>query len=206
MTQPRIQHHALPFPLTPSPGSEWNLESDKLSATAAPQSDLFVDPGTAGTVNAVTLLNAHRLLGPAPEGDFQFSARVEADMLAQFDAGVLLLWLDDDHWAKLCYEYSPDAERMVVSVVNRAGCDDANAFVAEGTDVWLRIARVGKAFAFHASRDGQRWDFVRVFALGTSDDVQIGFSVQSPTGEGCDGAFDNVSFNRETLANLRDGS
>ncbi|TRY20239.1 DUF1349 domain-containing protein [Tessaracoccus rhinocerotis] len=205
MSKP-FQHPSLPFPLTPSQGSEWNLESDRLSATAAPRSDLFVDPGTVGSVNAVTMMNAHRALGPAPEGDFQFSARVEADLTSQFDAGVLLLWLDDDHWAKLCYEYSPDAERMVVSVVNREGSDDANAFTVDGTDVWLRIARVGKAFAFHASRDGQRWEFVREFGLDASEDAQIGFSAQSPTGEGCDVAFDNVSFNRETLANLRDGS
>lgn len=201
-----IQLKSLPFALTPSHGSDWDLTDYTLSGIAAPRSDLFVDPGTASSVNAESMLNARRLLGPAPAGDFQFSARVGADLASQFDAGVLLVWLDDDHWAKLCYELSPDGQRMVVSVVNRDVCDDANAFVAEGSDVWLRIARVGSAFAFHASRDGQRWDFVRVFSLGAADDVQIGFSAQSPTGEGCAARFTDVAFASETLANLRDGS
>lgn len=200
-----IHHDAFPFALTPTDDA-WTIADGRLSATALPKTDLFVDPGTAGTINATSMLNSRRLLGPVPDGDFQFSARVEAGLVSQFDAGVLLVWLDEDHWAKLCYELSPDNERMVVSVVNRNGCDDANAFVAEGTDVWLRVARVGKAFAFHASRDGKRWEFVRVFGLGVPGDVQIGFSAQAPTGDGCDVAFDNLHFSTETLANLRDGS
>lgn len=200
-----LEIQSLPFSLVAS-GDGWRSEGSVLQATADPRSDLFVDPGTAGAVNADTLLNANRALGTAPAGDFQFSARIEADLAAQFDAGVLLLWQDDDHWAKLCYEFSPDNERMVVSVVNREVCDDANAFVAEGADVWLRISRVGRAFAFHASRDGERWSFVRVFSLGDPDRAQIGFAAQSPTGDGCDVRFDNVRFSGETLANLRDGS
>lgn len=195
----------LPFALLAS-GDAWRSDGSAIHTSADPRSDLFVDPGTTGAVNADTLLNATRALGPAPAGDFQFSARVEANMAAQFDAGVLLLWQDDDHWAKLCYEQSPDNERMVVSVVNRDVCDDANAFVAEGTDVWLRIARVGHAFAFHASCDGERWRFVRVFSLGDPHGVHIGFAAQSPTGEGCDVRFDSVRFSTETLSNLRDGS
>ena len=40
--------------------------------------------------------------------DFRLSARVTVDFRATFDAGVLLLWLDEAHWAKLCFEYTPD--------------------------------------------------------------------------------------------------
>ena len=57
-------------------------------------------------------------------------------------------------WAKLCFEYSPQREPMVVSVVTRGLSDDCNSFVVDGATVWLRIARVGSAFAFHASTDG----------------------------------------------------
>ena len=75
-----------------------------------------------------------------------------------------------------------------------------------GTDVWLRISRVGQAFAFHASRDGQHCDFVRVFSLGDTGDVQIGFAAQSPTGDGCDARFSGVHFSSQTLGNLRNGT
>lgn len=202
---PRISHEALPFALAPTEDT-WRLLDGTIHASADPLTDLFVDPGTSGSVNAETLLNATRALGVPPAGDFQFSALVQADLEAQFDAGVLLLWVDDDHWAKFCFELSPDHERMAVSVVNREVCDDANGFVVTGNRLWLRISRVGRAFAFHASEDGERWGFVRVFSLGDADNLQIGFAAQSPTGDGCDVRFSHVKFASETLANLRDGS
>lgn len=45
------------------------------------------------------------------------------------------------HWAKLCCEFSPAGEPMIVSVVCRGVADDANAFIVPGRPVWLRIGR-----------------------------------------------------------------
>ena len=36
-----------------------------------------------------------------------------------FDAAVLTLWADSDHWAKVCFERSPRGEDMVVTVVKQ---------------------------------------------------------------------------------------
>jgi regulation of enolase protein 1 (concanavalin A-like superfamily) len=134
-----------------------------------------------------------------------FSARVEVDFTAQYDAGVLLVWADEQRWAKLCFEYSPDGEPMIVSVVTRHSSDDANAFVVAGRTAWLRICRLGRAFAFHASTDGARWLFVRYFDLG-AESVLIGFEAQSPHGAGCTATFDQISFRSARLPQLRDGS
>jgi regulation of enolase protein 1 (concanavalin A-like superfamily) len=200
-----VEVQGLPFPLEPSPGEvRWALDPDTgaASATAAPRTDVFVDPGTGSAT-----LNAATLLGGPPAGDFRFSARVTVDFAATFDAGVLLLWLDERNWAKLCFELSPDGEPMVVSVVCRGVADDANAFVVSGRSVRLRITRTGQAFAFHASTDGTRWRLVRHFALDTdAAAVRLGFEVQSPTGDGCAVRFDDVRFVPEGLAELRDGS
>ena len=68
---------------------------------------------------------------------------------------------------------------MVVSVVTRGVSDDCNSFVVDGTSVWLRIARIGGAFAFHASTDGVGWSFVRYFALATAGEPSVGFAAQS---------------------------
>ncbi len=206
----------IPFELTPSEGSTWSADAEAgtLGVTADPHSDLFVDPAGAGAVgdsggqvNAETLLNAVTLLADAPEGDFQLSARVRVGFRSTFDAGVLLLWLDRAYWAKLCFEFSPDREAMVVSVVNREVADDANAFVVEGEEVWLRMSRIGRVFAFHASFDGVLWKMIRAFALDTpGGTARIGFEAQSPTGDGCDVVFADVAFTAGTLADLRDGS
>jgi hypothetical protein len=97
---------------------------------------------------------------------------------------------------------------MVVSVVCRGVSDDANAFRVPGRSVWLRISRIQRAYAYHASLDGMSWQMIRVFVLsdeGTSLDM-IGFEGQSPTGGGCSATFDEIRFLPERLADLRDGS
>ena len=199
----------LPFRLTASPPEVWRHDepAGALVATAPAHTDLYLNPGGADSADAETLLNAATLVGTPPAGDFRFSARVTVDFRAQYDAGVLLLWNDERHWAKFCFEFSPAAEPMVVSVVTRGSSDDANAFVAPGRSVGLRISRLGRAYAFHACTDGTTWTLVRVFDLG--DDVaghRVGFEAQSPTGDGCTVTFTEIRFVEERLADLRDGS
>jgi regulation of enolase protein 1 (concanavalin A-like superfamily) len=199
----------VPFPLTPSSGEAWTMDgpAGTITVTADPHSDIFIDPGAGSTLNAESMLNAARLLGVPPTGDFQLSARVTVDFASTFDAGVLLLWIDERHWAKLCFEYSTAREPMDVSVVNRGVADDANALVVDARSVWLRVSRIDHAFAYHASFDGTTWRMIRFFTIDDpSGPVSIGFEAQSPTGDGCAVTFDDIRFTRERLGDLRDGS
>jgi len=171
-----------------------------LSITSGPRTDWFVDPaGTEPSANAPALLGG-------PEGDFVLSARVEVDFEQTYDAGVLALWQDAATWAKLCFEYSPQGQPTVVSVVTRGVSDDCNSIVVAGTSVWLRVAHLGRAYAFHASTDGAFWQFVRYFAFVDGAVLSVGFEAQSPLGEGCTARFSDVRFSSTTLAELRDGS
>jgi uncharacterized protein len=199
----------LPFPTTPSHPGLWRRDRPGAAVVvAAPaHTDLYVNPGGADGGDAESMLNAATLLGPPPEGDFQFSARVTVDFRARYDAGVLLLWADERHWAKFCFELSPAARPMVVSVVTRDVSDDANAFVVGDRSISLRISRIDHVYAFHASTDATTWQLVRVFSLG--DPVaghRIGFEAQSPTGDGCTVTFDRIVFTPQRLQELRDGS
>ena len=207
MVDDQLEIPGVPFALVPAPAAAWRLDVGTVAGTAAPHSDLFIDPGAGTTLNAESLLNAATLLGLPPEGDFQFSARVTVGFAATYDAGVLLLWVDERRWAKLCFEFSPDREPMVVSVVTRGVSDDANAFVVPEQSVWLRVSRVDRAFAYHASTDSSRWRLVRFFSLDdTSVPVRLGFEAQSPTGDGCPVTFDEIRFVGRRLTDLRDGS
>jgi hypothetical protein len=199
----------LPFPLLPSSEAAWAIAeaSATVTASAAPHSDIFIDPGADTQLNAESMLNAATLLGVPPDGDFQFSARITVEFASTYDAGVLLLWIDERHWGKLCFEFSPDGEPMIVSVVARGVSDDANAFVVYGRSVWLRISRIDHAYAYHASLDGKTWRMIRFFTIdGTSTSATIGFEAQSPTGNGCVVTFDDIRFTRERLRDLRSGS
>ena len=173
--------------------------SDSLTIVAGPRSDWFVHPGTGEAK-----LDAPALVGRAG-GDFLLSARVEVGFGSRFDAGVLALWHDERTWAKLCLEYSPEGEAMVVSVVTRSTSDDCNSAVVAGDSVWLRISRIGPEFAFHASTDGSAWRLVRHFALTADDEIEVGFAAQSPLGDGCTATFSEIRFRADTLQDLRSG-
>lgn len=195
----------LPFPLRPyGPDADWSYENGMLTGWAGARQDRFVPP-TGEALEPVS--DAPRLLG-APEGDFQLIARVKVGFGAAFDAGVLYLHVAERQWAKLCLELSPDRP-TICTVVTRGHSDDANSFVLEGDSAWLRISRTGGAFAFHASADGQRWTFVRIFTLGSGEEAAaalVGFMAQSPVGEGCVVTFDRIEYRPAWPDGLRDGS
>jgi regulation of enolase protein 1 (concanavalin A-like superfamily) len=181
--------------------ARWSTpDGASLVIEAGPRTDWFVDPqGTRAPV-----LNAPALVGD-PSGDYLLSARVRVEFAATYDAGALVLYEHERTWAKLCLEYSPLGEPMVVSVVTRGVSDDCNSFVVEGGHLWLRIARTAPSFAFHASTDGERWQLVRHFALDAASEPAVGFEAQSPTGEGCAATFEDIRYEGRRLGDLRGG-
>jgi uncharacterized protein len=195
-----ITIESLPFALS------WQVEpvefragSNSLVAEAGSETDLFVDPGTQAAHR-----NAPRLVGQVA-GDFRVAARVSVGFRTTFDAGALLIWATDQSWAKLCFELSPQGNHTVVSVVTRAVSDDCNSFATERDEIWLRLARLGPAFAFHASSDGRHWELIRHFALEVDTGLLAGFLVQSPRGVGCVARFEEISFAPTRLVDIRSG-
>ncbi len=176
------------------------LEPDGVRITAGPATDWFIDPSG----RSEPMLNAPALVGTT-DGDFLLSARVAVEFASTFDAGVLVLFANWGSWAKLCFERSPLAQPMVVSVVTREVSDDCNSFVVDGDHVWLRVARIGAAFAFHASIDGAVWGLIRHFGLPAADNLLVGFEAQSPLGEGCTASFTSIRYEARTLPDIRSG-
>ena len=149
-----------------------------LTLTSGPKSDLFIDP--AG--NEAPRPDAGRLTGLPGDQDFTFAARVTVQFTEVFDAGVLLLYLSERRWAKLCYEFSPQRRPTAVTVVTHGISDDSNSFATDGGPLWLRITRSGRVWAFHVSADGAYWELLRYFSLGEGSGARIGFLAQSPMG------------------------
>jgi regulation of enolase protein 1 (concanavalin A-like superfamily) len=179
---------------------EWNTDNEQsLTITSGKETDWFTSPG-----GDPAKANSPRLVFPVL-GDFLLSARIEVNFKSTFDAGVLLVFVDEDRWAKLCFEYSPQAKPTIVTVVTRELSDDCNSISVDNNQIYLRVARIGEAFAFHSSTDGKTWDMIRYFSLGPASEVFWGFSSQSPTGERCTASFSNIRFEARTLENLRNG-
>ena len=180
---------------------QWAAEDGGgLSISAGEKTDLFTDPKDGAKTDA-----APAALFTPPDALFTLSARVRVEFKSTYDAGVLHVRTTEDAWAKLCFEYSPQGEPMVVSVVNHGVSDDCNSVLVRGDTVYLRVAQSKTATAFHYSRDGARWSFVRYFSLGPLKGLRVGFSSQSPTGKGCRAVFTDIRYRPGFPADLRNG-
>lgn len=171
-----------------------------LSIAAGPQTDWFYDPAGRKHCN-----NAPVALFSPPNENCLLSAKVTVGFNSTFDAGVLFIYADDEHWAKLCLEYAPTDKPMVVSVVTRGKSDDCNSVYIDDNSIYLRLYRQGDRLAFHYSEDGEYWHMVRHFTIGDLQNVHIGFSVQAPTGEGCQVEFSEISYRAGELTDIRNG-
>jgi uncharacterized protein len=192
-----------PFASSGSPACQATVAGGVLTLVSGPKSDMFIDP--AGDEGARP--DAGRWTGLPGEHDFTFSARVTVGFGATFDAGVLLVYLSDRRWAKLCYEFSPQHKPTAVTVVTHGTSDDSNSFETAGGPLWLRITRTGRVWAFHASTSGGgHWQLLRYFSLGEASGARVGFLAQSPMGNSCTALFDSIAFRPGAPADLRDGS
>lgn len=202
MNKTGFTHPALPAPLHwQNDPVDWTLGTDgTLTITAGETTDWFADPG-----GAITKRDAPSALFAPPDENFLLSAQVTVDFGATYDAGVLRLHERDDVWAKACFEFSPQAQPMIVSVVTRGVSDDCNSVPIDGRSVYLRIAKQGITFAIHYSTDGQYWHMVRYFTLGTLANLQVGLSAQSPLGKGCTAVFSQIAYRPGVLSDLRSG-
>jgi hypothetical protein len=194
----------VPFPLEPSgnPACQATVSGGSLILISGAKSDLFIDPEGGEGARP----DAGRLTGLPGDLDFTLSARVTVQFASVFDAGVLLLYLSERRWAKLCYELSPQRRPTAVTVVTHGTSDDSNSFETAGGPLWLRITRSGRAWAFHASEDGAWWRLLRYFTLGEASGARVGFLAQSPTGPGCTAVFEEIACKPGAPADLRDGS
>jgi regulation of enolase protein 1 (concanavalin A-like superfamily) len=173
---------------------------DVLTILAGEHSDWFIDPaGNHAQDNAPSALFA------PPDASFILSAKVAVDFAATFDAGVLRIRESDERWAKLCFEYSPQQQPMIVSVVTRGTSDDCNSVILDSREVYLRVALTPQTIAFHYSRDGAYWHLVRYFSLGNMAHLRAGFSAQSPTGRQCRAVFSDIRYRAGALQDNRSG-
>lgn len=177
------------------------ITKDSLSITGGKGSRLFVDPQRLSRADTAPMALFK------PDSIFLFSCKINVDFNSVFDAGVLMIYSDSTQWAKLCFEYTPQFQPMIVSVVNDELSDDSNHSLIESNEVYARIAGLGNgAYAFHYSLDGKFWHMARYFHLSSDIDFRIGFLSQSPRGDQCKSTFSEIQYSSEKLNDIRNGN
>lgn len=180
----------IPGPLRwQNPPAHWKIDNRQtLTITADKHTDWYVPAFDGQKSN-----NTPRLLFK-PAEDFVLSAKVDVSFQNMWDAGVLVLYVNDALWAKLGLEMTLEKHPAIVSVVTREISDDNNSIAIRGSSVYLKVIKAGQAICFYASEDGQKWMLVRVFTLGKNLDLRIGFSSQSPQGDSCTTVFTHIQY------------
>lgn len=202
------QEPAKSFEMTPIPGEltwvnqplNWDYSNNVLTITGGKGSRLFVDPQRNSEANTAPMALFR------PVDNFQFSCKMKVDFKSIFDAGVLMVYGNGYQWAKLCFEYTPQLQPMLVSVVNNEVSDDSNHILIDGHEVYARISGMGSGvYVFHYSLDGKYWHMLRYFYLDPKHELKVGFLSQSPRGESCKTEFSEVNYSAQRLKDIRSG-
>ena len=175
----------------------WHMDNQNgLTISANAKTDWFVDPFDG------TVANSAPILLFTPDSDYVLSTRVTVEFATKWDAGALMLWGDDHHWAKLSFEYSSGKKPTLVTVVTRGLSDDCNSSSIQSDSVYLRIAKSGRTYVFYFSTDGNDWKILRTFSLDTELPIRVGFEAQSPAGSGATAKFSAITYNPHRIGNI----
>ena len=177
----------------------WSFGDGQLEVRAPEGADFFVDPLGTSVRDSAPFLYTER------SGDFTALTRVDAAMQAEFDSACLMVWQNESHWAKLCYERSYGWP-SVVSVVTKGFSDDSNTLLTLSDAPYLRISRRGQTIAMHYSMDEKDWYMIRYFHMELSPTVRLGVVAQSPGGEECNVWFSGFTIVDTPVTDIRGGA
>lgn len=184
------------------------LEDNRIIMTAPALTDFFCGGETTSEEGILpeSLCNAPYYYTEW-EGDFVLTVKVSHAFKETYDSASVMVMHDMNNWAKCCFELTDFGTHAAVSVVTVNGeSDDANGCNIEGQDhLWLKVCRVGRAFSFHYSLDGEQFYMTRYFLMPESKTIKVGLLAQAPTGNGGKRIYEDLSIEPITVKNIRFG-
>ena len=140
-------------------------------------------------------------------GDFVFRVEIKLDFKDTFDAGAILIYENENVWAKLAFEKSDRLNGLpaVVSVVTNRISDDCHGTDIVQGEIGFQVAHVDDCFAFHYTLNGKDYLMSRIFTLPVGKTIKIGLEAQAPKSDGGYRYFSNLSISKERVSNIREG-
>ena len=176
---------------------DYSISKTELTISAKAKTNLFNNPAGTSKVN-----NAAMALFE-PKGDFTLTAKVTGELKAVYDVAALLVYQDENLWAKFCYENSVKKQPTIVSVVTRDYSDDCNSVLA-GEYAYMSVVRKGNEFSFFYSADNKNWNMIRNFNLNITGQIKLGFAAHGSRGDGFTAIFSEIRYKDEALSDMRD--
>ncbi len=184
------------------------IENDRITMTAPALTDFFCGGDTTSLDGNLpeSLCNAPYYYTEI-EGDFVLKVKVSHQFNETYDSSSIMVLQDMKNWAKCCFELTDFGTHAAVSVVTKNGeSDDANGCDITGQNyLWLKVCRVGRAFSFHYSLDGNKFQMTRYFIMPENKTIKVGLLAQAPTGNGGDRVYEHLTIEKRTVKNIRFG-
>ena len=177
----------------------------KIMVYATPKSDFFCGGDEQDEFTPPTKTNAPFYYTDVT-GDFVLRVKVSHDFLYTYDSSSVLVMIDENNWAKICFEATDFNTHAAVSVITKDGLsDDANGCNIEGNAAWLQIVRAKNAFGFQYSVNGKDFYMMRFFKMNAGKTVKVGLLAQSPLGEGGERYYEDLTIENKTVKDVRAG-
>ena len=184
---------AIPYALSlANPAVKAEVTKDKVVLTAPKGTDLYRSAKGKSAANAPRITFV-------PEGDFIFSARVDASFGADYDGGALVVYGDDGYWLKFLFERINANESAVTSSFASPATDNSYHVRVPAEPVWMKIVRIERQLLLYTSLDGKAWQILRDFSIDPARKLEVGFASQAPLGESYTATFSDIRFEAKTL-------
>lgn len=177
------------------------LEKGHIELTSPARSNYFYSPdGKTNKADAPLLLTEIN-----NRESFTFIAKVEPQFIATFDGGALFLYADNTHWLKLAYEMDEEMNSRIVSIRTRGKSDEAIHSIILPQDVYLKISSDTQQVGLYYSYDKEIWNLARLMENNFPQQLFVGLSTQSPSGEGNHTLFKDISLSGKPIRDFRMG-
>ncbi|MCC8177273.1 MAG: DUF1349 domain-containing protein [Bacteroidales bacterium] len=179
-------------------------DSNTIRIQAGESTDLFCDP--KGKATNLTAPIIHSTIDNTKP--FTFTVKVTPAFTPEgtYSAGALLIFEDNYHWQKLCFEQDEDGNHRIVTVRTIETSDDNNHHQVESASVYLRMSSDGQVIGNYYSEDGEKWYLVRIYKNDYPATLYLSLSAQSPKDESHVCTFSDVALEHKAVSNFRSGT
>lgn len=122
-----------------------------------------------------------------------------------YNAGVLYVYKNDNHYQKFCFEQDERGDRRVVSVRTMTTSDDNNHDKITQPFVYMKLSSDGQTIGSYYSLDNKTWHLARLYRNDYGAELWTGISAQCPVDTGSFAYFKDIQLTQTSVRDFRMG-
>ena len=180
---------------------DYKKDEDQIIIIADKKTDFFNDPTSEFRIKSAPIMVKEI------NGDFTLTCKVTPFFNDVYDAGALMLYINDDNWVKFAFENTDAGYIAIASVVTNNYSDEVIGEEIRDASIWLRMTKRNNSMGLYYSLNNIDWKMFRLFRHNFDKDYKIfvGIEAQCPLGDVCKVIFEDINFDNKSIKDLRKG-